>query len=200
MKSRNCRLSGEGPYHARRCEQIAALPLPRLAAREAYYAAFHAAEAYIFEHTGKVATTHRGVRSEFARLARREPRIDRELTRFLATAYQLKAAADYGIGPTVAPISADQAAAAITTAGRFIDTITQLLPPGLDPATRPGRATLTARPAALVDFSDRWIIVTVYKIVPRRYEHLSDRLKETRRGPDRARRGAGLAPPFHRAQ
>jgi uncharacterized protein (UPF0332 family) len=95
--------------------QIATLPLPRLAAREAYYAAFHAAEAYIFEHTGKVATTHRGVRSEFARLARREPQIDRELTRFLATAYQLKATADYGIGPSVAPITADQATAAITS-------------------------------------------------------------------------------------
>jgi uncharacterized protein (UPF0332 family) len=80
-----------------------------------------------------VALTHRGVRSEFTRLARREPRIDRELTRFLATAYQLKATVDYGIGPAVTPISADQAAAAITTAGRFIDTITQLLPPGLTP-------------------------------------------------------------------
>ncbi len=109
------------------------MPLPHVAAREAYYAAFHAAEAYIFEHTGKVASTHRGVRSEFARLARRELRIDRELTRFLATAYQLKAAADYGIGPTAAPITADQAATAITTASRFIDTIAQVLPPGLTP-------------------------------------------------------------------
>ena len=71
-------------------QQIATLPLPHVAAREAYYAAFHAAEAYIFEQTDKVATTHR-----------------------------------------VASITADQAAAAITTAGRFIDTISQLLPPGL---------------------------------------------------------------------
>ena len=38
-------------------QQIAVLPLPHVAAREAYYAAFHAAEAYIFEHTGKVATS-----------------------------------------------------------------------------------------------------------------------------------------------
>lgn len=57
--------------------------LPRLAAREAYYAAFHAAEAYIFEHTGKVACTHRGVRSEFTRLTRSEPRIRRETAHFL---------------------------------------------------------------------------------------------------------------------
>jgi uncharacterized protein (UPF0332 family) len=109
--------------------QIATLPLPHVAAREAYYAAYHAAAAYIFEQTGKVATTHRGVRSEFARLVRREPSIDRELTRFLAAAYQLKATTDYGIGSAVAPISADQAAAAITTAARFVDTIGILLPP-----------------------------------------------------------------------
>jgi hypothetical protein len=49
----------------------------------------------------------------------------------------VKATADYGIGPTVASISADQAAAAITTARRFIDTITQLLPPGLTPPRGP---------------------------------------------------------------
>jgi uncharacterized protein (UPF0332 family) len=111
-------------------QRISTLPLPHVAAREAYYAAFYAAEAYIFEHTGKAAKTHHGVRSEFARLARREPHMDRELTRFLATAYQLKATADYGIGPTAAPITADEAAAAIATAGRFIDIITQVLPPG----------------------------------------------------------------------
>ena len=44
-------------------QQIAALPLSHVAAREAYLALFHAAEAYIFEQTGRVAKTHRGVRS-----------------------------------------------------------------------------------------------------------------------------------------
>jgi hypothetical protein len=39
--------------------QIASLPLPHIAAREAYVVVFHAAEAYIFEQTGKVAKTHR---------------------------------------------------------------------------------------------------------------------------------------------
>jgi uncharacterized protein (UPF0332 family) len=129
------------PDKARICladaRQVAALPLPRLAAREAYYAAFHAAEAYIFEHTGKVATTYRGVRSEFTRLARHEPRIGRQFSRFLATAYQFKETADYGIGPAVAPISADQAAAAIATADSFIDTIAQVLPPGITPLHGP---------------------------------------------------------------
>ena len=34
-------------------QEIAAMPLPHIAAREAYLAVFHAAEAYIFEQTGK---------------------------------------------------------------------------------------------------------------------------------------------------
>jgi len=55
----------------------------------------------------------------------------------LATAYQLKATVDYGIGPAFAPISVAQATAAITTARRFIDTITQLLPPDLTPPRGP---------------------------------------------------------------
>ena len=102
------------------------IALPRLAAREAYYAAFHAAEAYIFERTGKAARTHRGVQSEFARLARREPRIARELARFLATAYQLKATADYGIGPQ-AVVTLAEAQEAIDSAARFVDTVAGLL-------------------------------------------------------------------------
>jgi hypothetical protein len=48
-----------------------------------------------------------------------------------------KATADDGIGPTAVPITADQAAAAVTAAGRFIDTITQVLPRGLTPPHGP---------------------------------------------------------------
>jgi len=88
---------------------------------------FHAAEAYIYEQTGKVLKTHRGVRSEFTRLARSEPRIGRELVTFLGTAYQFKMIADYSIGSTATPISAQDAAGAISTAGRFIETISQIL-------------------------------------------------------------------------
>ena len=54
-----------------------------------------------------------------------------------STTYQLKATADYGIGPTATQISTDEAAAAIPTANRFIDTITQVLPPGLTPPRGP---------------------------------------------------------------
>jgi uncharacterized protein (UPF0332 family) len=74
---------------ARHClddaKQIAAAtPLHRIVAREAYLAAYHAAEAYLFERTGKAAKTHRGLRSEFGRLARNDPGIDREFLTFLA--------------------------------------------------------------------------------------------------------------------
>jgi uncharacterized protein (UPF0332 family) len=52
---------------ARHClagaKRIAAAGLPDVAAREAYLAAYRAAEAYTFEHAGKAAKTHRGVRS-----------------------------------------------------------------------------------------------------------------------------------------
>jgi uncharacterized protein (UPF0332 family) len=117
--------------------KIAALPLPHVAAREAYLAVFHAAAAYIFEQTGKVAKTHRGVRSEFSRLARAEARIARDLITFLGTAYQFKARADYVVGSTATPITPAEAIAAIATTTRFIDTITHVLPPGLTPPHGP---------------------------------------------------------------
>lgn len=107
--------------------QIEALPLPHIAAREAYVAVFHAAEAYIFELTDKVAKSHRGVHTEFARLARAEPRIGRDLVIFLATAYQFKQRADYAIGPAAAPITISEAATALADTARFVDAITEIL-------------------------------------------------------------------------
>jgi uncharacterized protein (UPF0332 family) len=67
--------------------KIAAIGLAKVAARAAYYSAFHAAEAFIVERTGKIAKTHSGVRSEFARLARGMPEIDKAFSIFLAKAY-----------------------------------------------------------------------------------------------------------------
>lgn len=78
--------------------KIAAIGLARVAARAAYYAAFHTAEAFIVERTGKIAKTHSGVRSEFARLARKMPEIDRAYSIFLAKTYKYKEIADYGVG------------------------------------------------------------------------------------------------------
>lgn len=77
---------------------VAAVELSHIAARSAYYAAFHAAEAFIFERTGKVAKTHSGVRSEFTRLARFSPEIGKTFSAFLAEAYKFKEVSDYSVG------------------------------------------------------------------------------------------------------
>jgi uncharacterized protein (UPF0332 family) len=71
--------------------------------------------------------THRGLRSEFSRLARSEPRIGREYLTFLAEAYEHKSIADYGVGSTSAPITAEDASSAIDTARRLIECIAELL-------------------------------------------------------------------------
>jgi uncharacterized protein (UPF0332 family) len=44
------------------------------AGRNAYLCAFHAAQAFIFERTGKVAKNHQGGHTEFNRLEKDEPR------------------------------------------------------------------------------------------------------------------------------
>jgi uncharacterized protein (UPF0332 family) len=46
-----------------------AAELPDEAGRMAYLAGFHAAQARIFERTGRTPKTHRGVRSQFGSLA-----------------------------------------------------------------------------------------------------------------------------------
>jgi uncharacterized protein (UPF0332 family) len=97
-----------------------------MAAREAYTAAYHAAEAYVYHRTGKIAKTHSGLRSEFSRLAKDEPRITADFTTFLATAYELKSQADYNPRPEK-PITLQQAGDAIRTAERLIDLVEHLL-------------------------------------------------------------------------
>ena len=114
---------------ARQCLTDAALyqPLvPRIAGREAYLAAFHAAAALLYERTGKFTRTHRGLRAQFARIARDEPRIDQSMSEFLGRAYELKSLADYGTGAE-ASISVVTAKAAIETAARFVDCIAGLI-------------------------------------------------------------------------
>jgi uncharacterized protein (UPF0332 family) len=51
------------------------------AARAAYLAGFHAAQALISERTGRIAKSHSGVRSTFARLVKDDPQVDRALAR-----------------------------------------------------------------------------------------------------------------------
>jgi uncharacterized protein (UPF0332 family) len=66
------------------------------------------------------------LRPRFARLAKDEPRIDQSLSEFLGRAYELKSRAGYGTG-SEASISLVTAAAAVATAGRFVDCIAGLL-------------------------------------------------------------------------
>jgi uncharacterized protein (UPF0332 family) len=96
------------------------------AGRNAYLAAFHAAQALIAERTGKESKTHRGTHVQFARLTKDEPLLDHELRRFLPQSYDLKATADYETGAE-AVIPREQAATAIDTAERFIECVAALL-------------------------------------------------------------------------
>lgn len=92
------------------------------AGRGAYLAAFHAAQALIFERTGKIAKTHRGVHAEFARLSRPEMGLGDNLHTFLQRAYNLKAVADYETGPD-SELSPERAATAVEDADTFLLTV-----------------------------------------------------------------------------
>ena len=102
--------------------------IPRQAARLAYDAQLHAAQALIFERTSKSAKTHKGVSTQFHQLAISEPAIDPKLPRDLPTAYHFKEAADYETG-SAAMISATDARDAIATAEHFTAVIRRVLAP-----------------------------------------------------------------------
>lgn len=95
------------------------------AARASYLAAFHAAQAVIFQRTGKVAKTHRGVQSEFLRLTKDDPGFTPDQRIFLSQAYNFKAVADYETGS--AELSAEQATAALERGRVFVDAVRRIL-------------------------------------------------------------------------
>jgi uncharacterized protein (UPF0332 family) len=99
---------------------------PDEAGREAYLAALHAAQAWIVESTGKPVKSHKGVNREFGRLTRNEPRVGAELRGFLSRTYQLKAVADYGIGPE-SKVTPEEAMAAIRTSKLFVARMAELI-------------------------------------------------------------------------
>jgi len=99
---------------------------PDEAGRAAYLAAFHAAQALIFERTGRAVKTHRGVHSEFARLMRHRADFDTVLRGFLSRSYNMKAVADYETGEAAA-VDGDEAAAAAQTASRFVSFVEKML-------------------------------------------------------------------------
>lgn len=102
---------------------------PDQAGRLAYMAALNAARALIFERSGRVVKTHRGVRSRFGELTRNEPSVGNDLRRFLQDGFKLKQVADYfAIGDE--PVSTEEATAAIETATRFVETVAGILQGG----------------------------------------------------------------------
>jgi uncharacterized protein (UPF0332 family) len=96
--------------------------LHEAAGRTVYLAVFHAAQAFIFENTGKTPKTHNGVHTEFLRLTKDDERLAPDLRIFLSQSYNLKAIADYQIGPG-AKVPAERAAATIEIGKRFVATI-----------------------------------------------------------------------------
>jgi uncharacterized protein (UPF0332 family) len=96
------------------------------AARNAYYIAFHAAQALIFERTDTSAKTHTGVHRQFHRLTRDEFSISRPLRTFINSAYDFKTAADYethGSGR----ITFVRAQGAVDTAERLLEAVVALI-------------------------------------------------------------------------
>ena len=100
--------------------------IPHQAARLAYYAQFHAAQALIFERTGKIAKSHKGVDSELHRLVKADPVFPPQFASQLTKAYDYKDIADYDTG-TSTPITPTRAGHAITTAENFVAIIRQAL-------------------------------------------------------------------------
>ena len=106
------------------------------AGRTAYLAGFHAAQAFIFETTGRVFKRHSSVQGEFGRLVKDDPRFDTALRTFLPRAYNLKSIADYGTGPG-SHVTAANAEDALQAARRFVQCVTLLMPPNGHTPTAP---------------------------------------------------------------
>jgi uncharacterized protein (UPF0332 family) len=96
------------------------------AGRNAYLAGFHAAQAFLFDSTGKAFKSHRGAQKEFLRLTKDDPRFTVEQRIFLSQTYNLKAIADYETGPGV-EVSAARAERAVDAAKQFVSHIAGLL-------------------------------------------------------------------------
>ena len=102
--------------------KILAIGLPRVAARCAYFAAFHAAEALIDARLEKTVKTHSGVHSEFARAVKDRSENAAPLVACLGRAYGYKQVSDYVIGEH-SDMSRKEADAALEEATRFVDQI-----------------------------------------------------------------------------
>ncbi len=109
-----------------RADTMLSVGLNEDAGRTAYLAGFHAAQGFLFEHADKVFKTHKGVQGEFQKLVKDDARFDIDFRAFLGKTYNLKAIADYEIGPG-ATVSAAQATEALAAAKVFVAHLAKLL-------------------------------------------------------------------------
>ena len=114
--------------HLERGQTMLAAGLNYDAGRATYLAAFHASQAIIFERTGKVAKTNKGVNIEFLRVTKDDPRFTPDQRGFLSQAYDFKAVADYDSGP-ISEVSPQRAVDANEAARQFIATVRRVLAP-----------------------------------------------------------------------
>ncbi len=113
-----------------KAKKIHGVNIPDEAARLAYFVQFHAAQAFIFERTGKIAKTHKGVRTQFHQLSRNDPATaEKGLAESLSTTYAFKQTADYEAG-AIDKITPQHSARAIRDAERFLTAVTAALSPG----------------------------------------------------------------------
>jgi len=91
-----------------------------VAAREAYLAAFHAAQAVVFEVDGRRPKTHGGLQSRFSAIARQEVALGVELTAFLSSSYAQKQTADY---ETIPDVTEAEAETVLAGAAAFVDNV-----------------------------------------------------------------------------
>jgi uncharacterized protein (UPF0332 family) len=84
MKPESAKFIEQANIILARADLMLSVGLNEDAARSAYLASFHVAQACIFERTGKVSKTHHGVQTEFFRLTKDDSRVDHTLRRFLS--------------------------------------------------------------------------------------------------------------------
>jgi len=126
VKPETARFADQARALLARAEVMLRAGLPEDAARTSYLANYHMAQALIYEKTERIMKTHRGVQSEFARITRNGPGVDKTLRGVLSRSYDFKAFADYFTGP-ITSISADEAADAVAASQRFITHLDSLI-------------------------------------------------------------------------
>ena len=127
MKPESAKFIEQAHIVIARADLMLTVKLNEDAARAAYLASFHVAQAYIFERTGKTSKSHNGVQTEFFRLTKDDARVDPLLRRFLSQAYEFKSVADYFTGAEAVTSAAD-AAEAVAASKRFVAHFAGLVP------------------------------------------------------------------------